>query len=107
MESDNQKEERYLQAKKRVDELKKFYVHLIVFIIINTFISSRKIIKNIDNGETFSEAFFDFTTFSFWFFWGIGLVFHAFKVFGVNGFLGKEWEARKIKEELDKQKNSQ
>lgn len=104
MDSDFNKEQRYLQAKKRVDEIKGFYIHLAVFIIINLFISTRKIIRNIDNGETFSEAFFDLATFSLWFFWGIGIVFHAFKVFGVNGFLGRNWEERKIQEEMEKYK---
>jgi hypothetical protein len=38
-----------------------------------------------------------------WFLWaalgiGIGLVFKAFKVFGLNPILGKNWEERKIKE---------
>ena len=39
--------------------------------------------------------------------WGIGLVFHAVKVFGLNPFFGKNWEERKIKEYMqeDERKN--
>jgi hypothetical protein len=33
--------------------------------------------------------------------WGIGLVFHAIKVFGLSPFFGKNWEERKIKEYME------
>ena len=35
---------------------------------------------------------------------GIGIVFHAFGVFGMNFILGKNWEDKKIKELMDKDK---
>ena len=43
-----------------------------------------------------------------WFFyplfgWGLGLFFHAMKVFNFMPFLNKEWEAKKIKEFILKQ----
>ncbi len=94
----NNEEKRYLRAKKRIEELKKFYKHLAVYIIVNTFISTRKIMRNMENGETFEEAFFDSSTFIVWFFWGIGIVLQAFKIFGFNFFMGKNWEEQKIKE---------
>ncbi|WP_431166446.1 2TM domain-containing protein [Tenacibaculum halocynthiae] len=104
MKTDNYtKEQKYFRAQKKVEELKKYYVHLSVYIIVNIFISVKKIVRNVDNGETFQEAFFDFGTFATWFFWGIGLVFHTFKVFGFDFFLGKNWEERKIKEHMDNQ----
>jgi len=33
--------------------------------------------------------------------WGIGICFHAFGIFGYKIGLGKEWEARKIRELMD------
>jgi hypothetical protein len=36
---------------------------------------------------------------------GIGLVAHGLSVFGLGGFLGSEWEERKIKEIVDKQRS--
>ena len=94
-------EHSYIRAKKRVDDLKGFYWHLIVYVVINLFISIFKIIRNLQEGETFDEAFFDFGTFALWFFWGIGIVFHTLKVFGFNFIFGKKWEEKKIKEYMN------
>ncbi|VAW22464.1 hypothetical protein MNBD_BACTEROID04-389, partial [hydrothermal vent metagenome] len=38
-------------------------------------------------------------------FWGIGLAFHAFSVFGMDFILGKKWEERKIEEIINRGKN--
>jgi len=43
----------------------------------------------------------------FWFYWpllgwGIGLVAHGIGVFGLSGFLGADWEERKIKQIMEK-----
>ncbi|MCK5638887.1 MAG: 2TM domain-containing protein, partial [Flavobacteriaceae bacterium] len=38
------------------------------------------------------------------FFWGIGLMFHAYGVFGKNLLFSKDWEERKIKEIIEKDK---
>lgn len=93
------------RAKKRVLELKGFYTHLTVYIAVNTFISTMKIVRNMGDGESFNEAFFDFGTFAVWFFWGIGLLFHGLKVFSYNPILGKNWEERQIQKYMDKEKN--
>ena len=50
------------------------------------------------------ESFWDFGTFAVWIFWGIGLAFHAFGVFGQNILFGKDWEERKMKEFMDDDK---
>ncbi|MET7027866.1 2TM domain-containing protein [Sediminicola luteus] len=96
------KKERALQ---RIKELKEFYIHLTVYIAINSFISVNKVIRNMNNGETFEEAFLDFGTFAIWIFWGIGLAFHAMKVFSFNPFFGKDWEERQIKKYMEKEEN--
>lgn len=104
MERDYFEEERYLIAEKRVKKIKGFYWHLFWYVMVNLFISISKIIGNIRNGETFSEAFFDFGTFAVWIFWGIGMFFHFLGVFGKNITFSKDWEERKIKEFMDKDK---
>lgn len=104
MKQDFSEEQKYLQAKKRVDELKGYYWHLATYLIVNVFISASKISRNLNNGETFEQAFFDFNTFGLWFVWGIGLAFHTFKTFGFHFFLGKNWEERKIKEFMNDEK---
>lgn len=72
--------------------MKAFYSNLIAFVLINgmlfviTLLTSPK---------------------SWWFywvtlFWRIGLVIHAVTAFGGGQFLGKEWEDKKIKEYMEK-----
>lgn len=100
---DREKTERYLRAEKKVDKLKGFYIHLLVYIFVNLFISTKKIMRNLENGETFEQAFFDLGTFIVWMAWGVGLAFHAFNVFVDNGLLGNNWENRKIQEYMDEE----
>lgn len=98
MDSKISKEERYLRAKKRVDELKSFYIHLAVYIAINLFLSIRQIITDLEDGFTLSESIFEINTYWIWIFWGIGILLHAFRVFGSHLLLGNDWEDRKINE---------
>ena len=51
------------------------------------------------------EQFWDFGTFATAFFWGIGLAFHALGVFTENVFFGKDWEERKVREFMEKEKH--
>ncbi len=105
MELMNDNDRRKLQrAKKRVEELKGFYWHLAAYLAVNLFITISKISRNIASGEGFDEAFFDFGTFAIWFFWGIGLFFHAAKVFGTAPIFGKDWEERQIQKFIEKEK---
>jgi hypothetical protein len=94
---------RYKQAKSKVENLRSFYLHLIAYIVFNLVISILKIIRNLNNGETFHEAFFDFGTIAIWVFWGVGILFHAFSVFGLDRILGTNWEAKKLKQYLDEE----
>ena len=94
--SQYQKEEAYLRAKKRLEKIVGFYWHLAIYVIINLFLIILIGTKR-DDGE-----FWDFGTFATAFFWGIGLAFHFFGVFGPNFLFGKNWEERKIKEFMDK-----
>ncbi|RAR70104.1 2TM domain-containing protein [Flavobacterium aciduliphilum] len=86
-------EERYYEAKKQVEALKGFYGNLIAYIAFNIFFL-------IINLKTSPEHL--------WFFWpllgwGIGVFFHAMKVFNFSPFFGRNWEKRKIKEFLEKE----
>ncbi|MFY0631288.1 MAG: 2TM domain-containing protein [Flavobacteriaceae bacterium] len=98
----NQMNQKYIRAKKRVEELKGYYIHLAVFIIVNTFISITKIVHDVDDGRSLEEAIFRFDTFSLWVWWGIGVAFHTYKIFGASLlFMNKDWEDRKIKEYMN------
>lgn len=106
MEQQFLREQSYNRAKKRVKDIKGFYVHLVVFITVNIFISGIIIIGLMKSGAIFTEAISNFGVYSTPIFWGIGLFFHWFGVFGTKflGF-GKDWEERKIKEYLEKENN--
>ncbi|MBM4158879.1 MAG: 2TM domain-containing protein [Ignavibacteria bacterium] len=89
--------ELYQKAKERVGELKGFYTHLTIFIVIN-------LVLFLINYFSMPEQL--------WFYWpllgwGIGLVSHAFSVFGIKGFLGRDWEDKKIKKLMEKEQRKQ
>ncbi|EDP71856.1 hypothetical protein FBALC1_12182 [Flavobacteriales bacterium ALC-1] len=95
----------YIKAKNKVEKLKQFYTHLVVYIVINTVITTVKIMNNLNSGETFEEAFFDFATMATWMLWGIAIAIHAFSVFGLPLILGDDWEERKIERLMDEELN--
>lgn len=105
MDSKISKEERYLRAKKRVDELKSFYIHFGVYIAVNVFLSSRQVYEDLQDGFTISESISDLNIYWVWIFWGIGIFFHALRVFGSHLLLGSNWEDKKINEFMNENKN--
>ncbi|MCF6222363.1 MAG: 2TM domain-containing protein [Flavobacteriaceae bacterium] len=92
-------EERYIKAQKKVKEIKGFYWHLFWYLAVNIFILAM-IYKNLDA----NESLFEYGHFTTPFFWGIGLFFHWIGVFGRNIVFSKDWEDRKVKEFMDKDK---
>jgi hypothetical protein len=94
-------EERYNLAYKRVKKIKGFYVHALVYVLVNLFIIATSYNRN--SFDSFD--FFRWETFSTAFLWGIGLLVHGLSVFGRNIFFGQNWEERKIQEFMEKEKN--
>ena len=104
MEKDYIKEQQYIKAKKRVKDIKGFYSHLAVYLVINTFISGVIIFGlTHEDDYSFTGAISHFGVYSTWLFWGIGLLFHWLGVFGFKNVLGKSWEERKIKELMEEE----
>ena len=99
MENITSEQIRYEEAVKRVKKIKGFYTHAIVYVVINLMI----VILNIQNLNE-GESYFQFKNFITVFFWGIGLLAHAMATFVPYFILGKEWEERKIKELMEKEK---
>lgn len=99
MDNNYLEEERYVRAQKRVKQIKGFYWHLFWYLVVNVFLLAI-IYKNLGT----NESFFDYGHFSTPFFWGIGLFFHWLGVFGRNIVFSKDWEERKVKEFMDKDK---
>ncbi|NVK53893.1 MAG: 2TM domain-containing protein [Flavobacteriaceae bacterium] len=95
---------KYLRAKKRVEKIKGFYVHLSVYVIINIFISGIIIYGlTYEDGDTLGSTLSNFGVYSTWVFWGVGVFFHWLGVFGFN-VVGRNWEERKLKEIMEKEK---
>ncbi|MDI1317320.1 2TM domain-containing protein [Flavobacterium sp.] len=92
---------KYKEALKRVKKIKGFYTHLLVYIVIN---ASLLIVKyqNLDVGENFWR----WQNLNTLFFWGIGLIAHGLSVFLPVLMLGKDWEQRKIKQLMEKEKQN-
>ena len=86
-------QERFERAKQRVDILRGFYVHAIVFVIVNLGLAAYNLAMSPDR---------------IWFIyvlggWGIGLTAHGAYALGSGRFLGEAWQERKIREEMDRE----
>ena len=92
------------RAKKKVEELKGFYIHLMVYVFVNIMISVVVATSLLYSGESFFEVLTNFGVFSTWLFWGIGVFFHALKVFSYSPFFNKEWEERQIQKYIEEDK---
>ena len=99
MENLSNDQQRYERALRRVKAVSGFYRHLAVYLLVNLFLVARKYFT-LESGE----EFFAFSTFYTAFFWGIGLAFHGFGVFWSNVFFGRNWEERKVRELMEKDK---
>ncbi len=97
---ENSAEERrlYKKAVKRVEEIKSFYIHLTVYILVNFGILLMR------NNFSISEIPFTLSTFTIPFLWGIGVFCHWASVFGLSVIWGKSWEDKKIKELMDSER---
>ena len=93
-------QEKLKRAKKKVDEMKGFYVHLTVYIVVNLFILVNIYLATLRDGGSFWELGHFFTAI----FWGMGVVFHGSHVFNFNPFFGKNWEEKKIQKYIEKDK---
>jgi len=96
MEMNFNEDDRYYLAKKKVESIKGFYGNLVAYIIVNAVL----IFINLYTSPK-----------HLWFYWpllwwGVGVLFHGLKVFEVFPSMGKDWEERKIKEFMEKEKEN-
>lgn len=85
---------RYQHARKQVEEIKGFYSHLVFYVLVMA------VLIYVNLKYTPQYLWFLWTLLS----WGIGLLFHAMKVFHWFPFLNKDWEARKIKQYMEEER---
>lgn len=89
----NEEQIKYQRAKERVKELKGFYVHITLYVIVNTGLFIVNMVASPGN---------------LWFYWpllgwGIGVIVHAFSVFGFGRLFGADWEEKKVREIMEKE----
>ena len=84
--------DRYEAARRRVDTLRGFYGHAVVFVIVNIGLIAWNL------ATTPGDLWFVATLFG----WGIGLAAHGAYAFSTGRFLGASWTERKIREELER-----
>lgn len=82
-------ESKYIRARERVEELKKYYRHLSSYVFVIAGIAALN--YGIDQ---WSYMWFLWAALG----WGIGIFFHTINTFNMNPFFGKAWEKRKIEE---------
>jgi hypothetical protein len=92
----NEEEIRYQRAKKRVDELRGFYIHLGVYLLVNLLLFLINMLSSPDD---------------LWFYWvllgwGVAIVAHAFSVFGFGRLFGADWEEKKIREIMENEEEN-
>lgn len=93
-------EDKFKRAKKKMEEIKGFYSHLVVYLMVNIFLIL--IQMGLFSGGSFHIGMPHWAHFTTPFFWGIGLFFHGLYVFQHKFRFFKDWEERKIKEYMDK-----
>jgi len=86
--SQSRLDDNYVSARKHVEELKEFYYGLISYCLVIPFLIF------INWKTSWGFQWFWFPMFG----WGMGIGFHAYKVFVNDGVLGRNWEKRKIEQ---------
>lgn len=99
-----EKQQKYLRAKKRMDELRKFYKHVAIYVLVNIFISGFKIREYLGDGYTWEETLSKLDVYVVWIVWGAFVILQAIRTYNTKMILGSEWEERKIREYMNENK---
>ncbi|OUS01994.1 histidine kinase [Flavobacteriales bacterium 33_180_T64] len=91
----NQYDDSYVRARKHVQEVKEFYYSLISYVVVIPFLIF------INYKTSWSFQWFWFPMFG----WGMGVIFHAYKVYVNDGVLGRNWERKKIEKFMHEEEN--
>lgn len=92
---------RYKEAEKRVRRIKNFYIFTFIYVFVNIFILVINY-RELRPGQTIWQLKY----FALPIFWGIGLVGYAISIFVPGAILGSNWEERKIKQLMEKEKTT-
>jgi len=92
---EKQFDDKYERARKRVEEIKEFYYNLLLYCFVIPFLIF------INYQTTWNYKWFFYPMFG----WGLGLAFHAYKVYVNDDVLGRNWEQRKIEKIMEEEQN--
>ena len=90
------------RAKKRLAQLKGFYIHLSIYLTINAIILTNFYIRSIET----TYEFWSFPTFFTAIFWGAGVLLHGANTFRALPFYTKKWERKQIEKMMKEQSNT-
>lgn len=91
----NKEESNYLKAQKKIEDIKGFYGNLSSYVVIITGLAILNFVTSP------AHLWFIYPALG----WGIGVVIHGVNVFNYMPFLSSDWEERKMKELMDKEKS--
>lgn len=92
----NEIENSYYKAQRKVEEIKGFYGNFYSWVLVNLGLMVLNLVTYPDY---------------LWFFWplvgwGVGVAVHAMSVFNLMPFIGADWEEKKIKQLMEKERNN-
>ncbi|MCK0132226.1 2TM domain-containing protein [Flavobacteriaceae bacterium F08102] len=93
-----ERDEDYIRAKKRVQDIKEFYYGLIAYALVIPFLIFINYRTSWNQFQWFWFPLFG---------WGVGIGFHAYKVFVNDGIFGSNWEQKKIQEFMREEEKNQ
>ena len=93
--TDLTQQQRYEEARQRVDQIKGFYSNLFAYLLVIPILLWI-------NLSTTSFLWVLFPAVG----WGFGLLMHGMEAFGYNPLLGKDWERRKIRQLMEQDEQS-
>lgn len=111
MEANKHQSEKYIRAQNRVKQIKQFYKHLKIYIIVNILllIVKFRLFDFFTNKGVQDEGFYDWlewNTIGTPIVWGIGLFLHGIYVFKWQQFkpnFMKDWEAKQMTKFLEEE----
>jgi len=92
---------KYLEARKKVVALRRFYIHLFLFLIVNIALLFKLIMLEKDE----SLNFFVWVVLNIMITWSIGIIVHAWCVFDGRIIFSKAFKDRKIEEFIKDEQN--
>ncbi len=94
---------KYDRAKFRVAQLKGFYNHVAVYLIVNTLLLVLKdhftfvLVSKRAVGDPAFLDWIDWNLYGTPIIWGIGLCIHGYKILRGGSFFGRKWEERQLR----------